>query len=193
MPKSGERDTRGEIISLASELTQTRSFNWLSYQDLSNKLEIRKASIHYHFPTKTDLGVELIRGYRKGFSEWVEKILSRKATSTAQLEAYIEFFKKIMGDSDRVCPGGIFSLEWNTLPEEMRREVKGLFTDHRSFLSAMIKAGRSSGEFREQGSVEDQIALVGASLQGALQTARVYNSTTVFQAVSRQLKAAILN
>jgi hypothetical protein len=47
MPKDASRNTHGEILKLAKQLTQTRSFNWLSFQDLSDRLKIRKASVHY--------------------------------------------------------------------------------------------------------------------------------------------------
>lgn len=190
-PKAPERDTREEILNLARELTQTRSFNWLSYQDLSNQLEIRKASIHYHFPTKTDLGVELLKGYRKRFNSWCEKERQKKLTPLQALDAYLDFFRKVLGDADRVCPGGIFSLEWNTLPDEMKSEVKALFADHRRFLEGIIKSGRRSGDIKNTGTVEEQIAFIGAAAQGALQIARIYGSPTTFNMVARQLRQAL--
>jgi TetR/AcrR family transcriptional repressor of nem operon len=101
-------------------------------------------------------------------------------------------FRKILGDVSRICPGGVFSLEWNTLPKEVKDEARGLLSDHRKFLEELLKAGRKSGDIRAQGSVEEQIAFVGACLQGALQLARVQDNVGVFNAIARQLRAAIL-
>ena len=50
-------DTRAELLDTAQELVQTGGFNWFSYRDLADRVGIRTPSIHYHFPTKTDLGV----------------------------------------------------------------------------------------------------------------------------------------
>ena len=44
-------DRKEQIVDMASELLQTRSFNSFSYQDLSERLGITKASIHHHFRT----------------------------------------------------------------------------------------------------------------------------------------------
>jgi len=49
-----------EILDLAETLIQTRGYSAFSYQDIADSLGIRKASIHYHFPSKTDLGIAVV-------------------------------------------------------------------------------------------------------------------------------------
>jgi len=48
-------------VDLAEALIQSRGYSAFSYQDISDRLGIRKASIHYHFPSKTDLGVAALQ------------------------------------------------------------------------------------------------------------------------------------
>ncbi len=192
MPKKNERDTKTEILDLARELAQTRGFNWLSYQDLSDRLEIRKASIHYHFPTKADLGAELLRDYRRAFGVWSEKTKNRTDDAVERLDAYFEMFRKIFGDTQRVCAGGVFSLEWHTLPKAMKEETKGLYDDHRKFLEAVLKAGRKGGSIKNTGPLEEQIQMISAGLQGALQLARVQNAPAPLQAVAKQLRVMLV-
>lgn len=50
-----------EIIEAAQELAQTRGYNGFSYQDIAERVGIRTASIHYHFPSKGDLGKAALR------------------------------------------------------------------------------------------------------------------------------------
>ncbi|MDR3047168.1 MAG: TetR/AcrR family transcriptional regulator, partial [Bacteroidales bacterium] len=50
-------DTRSEIISIANELIKSIGYNAFSYADISKKLNIKNAAIHYYFPAKADLGV----------------------------------------------------------------------------------------------------------------------------------------
>lgn len=192
MPKSTERDTREEIIQLAMELTQSRSFNWLSYQDISDRLSIRKASIHYHFPTKQDLGVALLKHYRELFAEWSREAKSKYKSAPERFDAYFDYFRGIMGKNERVCPGGVFSLEWQTLSDGMKTEVKGLFNDHRKFLDVVIREGREAKELREEGSVEEQIAMIGSCVQGALQIARVQGHAGGFNAALKQLRSMLI-
>ena len=52
-----ERKT--EILDVAEELLLSRGYCAFSYQDIADRLGIRKASLHHHFATKEDLGVAL--------------------------------------------------------------------------------------------------------------------------------------
>src|SRR6185295_2042375 len=56
-------ETAEQILDLAETLIQTRGYSAFSYQDIADSLGIRKASIHYHFPSKTDLGIAVVDRY----------------------------------------------------------------------------------------------------------------------------------
>ena len=60
-------DTGEQILDRAEALIQTRGYSAFSYQDISEALGIRKASIHYHFPSKTDLGIAVVDRYVERF------------------------------------------------------------------------------------------------------------------------------
>src|ERR1043166_1832386 len=60
--------TAEQILDLAETLIQTRSYSAFSYQDISDALGLTKASIHYHFPSKAELGVAVIDRYAARFS-----------------------------------------------------------------------------------------------------------------------------
>ena len=47
---------QSEILMLAGEMIQTKGYDSFSYNDLSLRLGIRKASIHHHIPKKQELG-----------------------------------------------------------------------------------------------------------------------------------------
>ncbi|MFL6897289.1 TetR/AcrR family transcriptional regulator [Enterobacter roggenkampii] len=52
--------THDSLIELTDTLIQQNGYQGFSYADLADGLGIRKASIHYHFQTKTDLGACLL-------------------------------------------------------------------------------------------------------------------------------------
>ncbi len=58
-------DTRTLILDVAQELVQSRGYNGFSYRDIALRLGVRNAAIHYHFPSKGDLGRELLVRYRE--------------------------------------------------------------------------------------------------------------------------------
>ena len=61
-PKT-ETGTRARILDAAEQLVQTRGFNGFSYADVATELGVTKASLHYHFPGKAELGEALIARY----------------------------------------------------------------------------------------------------------------------------------
>ena len=47
---------------------QVRGFNNFSYADIATELGITKASLHYHYPGKAELGEALITRYSERFN-----------------------------------------------------------------------------------------------------------------------------
>ena len=56
--------THDSLIELTDTLIQQNGYQGFSYADLADGLGIRKASIHYHFQTKTDLGLAYVNTRR---------------------------------------------------------------------------------------------------------------------------------
>ena len=48
--------TSQRILDIAERLVQTRGYNGFSYADIAQALKVTKASLHYHYPAKADLG-----------------------------------------------------------------------------------------------------------------------------------------
>ncbi|SQC98107.1 transcriptional regulator [Escherichia coli] len=59
--------THDSLIELTDTLIQQNGYQGFSYADLAKTLGIRKASIHYHFQTKTDLGIAYCEYKKAGF------------------------------------------------------------------------------------------------------------------------------
>ena len=66
--------TRDHVLDVAERLAQTRGFNGFSYADIAAELKVTKASLHYHFPTKTDLGCALVQRYGQRFGDALGQI-----------------------------------------------------------------------------------------------------------------------
>ena len=63
-PDTNEKPTAERILDIAERLVQTRGFTNFSYADIAAELGITKASLHYHFPGKAELGQGGIERYR---------------------------------------------------------------------------------------------------------------------------------
>lgn len=179
-------DTRQHILQLAQDLLQKRGYNAFSYQDLSDELKIKKASIHHHFPSKEDLGTEVLEAAVERFHAWT-KSLSPSLSPVEKLQLYIEGSTTLGKGGDRICLSGITNAEWNTLPKKMKAAAMVLTRERRAWVAATIAAGQKSGDFKTSASAEDLALLLASSFQGALQLARVQADPKIFGIVAKQI------
>ena len=84
-------------------------------------LGIRKASIHYHFPSKTELGIAVVDRYVERFGNALAVIAGETANSSmAMLDHYVAPYLEFSATSDKVCLCGALAGEMMALPTELR-------------------------------------------------------------------------
>ncbi|MBI2383372.1 MAG: TetR/AcrR family transcriptional regulator [Gammaproteobacteria bacterium] len=178
------RDTREEILNAAEELLQRRGYNAFSYHHIAVRLGIRNAAIHYHFPAKEDLGVALIRRYRERFDEWRQS-MAGLADAWDKLQAYFKTYRDYLQDQCKCCPGGVLGTEFDAIPQVMRDEARQLMREIYEWLIATLEQGRAQGTLCFKGRAEDEAVVLGSTLQGALQIARLAGPERFHQALDQ--------
>ncbi|ROS05356.1 TetR family transcriptional regulator [Sinobacterium caligoides] len=176
-----------QIVELAISLLQTRGFDSFSYQDLSRELGITKASIHHHFPKKSDLGVALCEAILAWHECEFNKARRHSGGAMAQLTLYLNGLMSYACGKDKICP--LSSLQGNItmLPEEMRRAIKRLDEHEIDFITELLQCGRDNGEFTFSGNTRSQATIVVLTCKGALQYSRIHGSQ-VFDDTMKQIK-----
>jgi TetR/AcrR family transcriptional repressor of nem operon len=180
-PKTAER-----ILDSAERLVQVRGFNSFSYADVANELGVTKASLHYHFSGKAELGQALIARYGERFSEALERIDSEQQTAYEKLEAYAMLYADVLRGK-RMCMCGILAAEYPTLPKPMQEAVIGFFDENQRWLGAVLRAGVKDRSVRLQGDPDDVAQGILSTLEGAMLVARPYGDLERFEAAARQL------
>ena len=165
-------DRKTQILKAAADLLQARGFTSFSYQDLSDRLGITKASIHHHFPSKEDLGVALTTLFRERQEAMLADIDATCCRPSDRLEAFWERSGSVCDDGDKICAVGALHCEFNVLPQRVARGISLTLDLTRRWLQRVLADGRELGEFDFAGSAHDQAILITAALQGALQQAR---------------------
>ncbi len=184
-------NTQRAILDIAEDLLQDRGFNGFSYADISAELGVKNAAVHYHFPTKEDLGVSIIRRYRERFKLWIKNARVKDLASQQKLDWFLNIYSSTRADHGKVCLAGVLETEFNSIPESLREQTQGLTKELIAWLQAILDDGRQAGVFRFNGDPADKAALILSSLQGALQMARALG-TGKFQAVVGQIKKDLL-
>ncbi len=162
-------DTAEQILDLAETLIQTRGYSAFSYQDIADSLGIRKASIHYHFPSKTDLGIAVVDRYIARFGAALAAIADDQSqTSMTMLDFYVQPYLQFASTPDRVCLSGALAGEMMALPPQVRQRVDHFFKTHQGWLTKILKRGVARGEFTLPAPAPKMARFVFGALQGAL-------------------------
>jgi TetR/AcrR family transcriptional repressor of nem operon len=185
-----EGGTAARILDIAERLVQSRGFNGFSYANVAAELGITKASLHYHFPGKAELGEALVNRYAKRFAEALRSIDEDCADVQAKLVAYAELYAGVIRDQ-RMCLCGMLAADYATLPPTMRDAVVRFFDDNEAWLEHVLAQGRAAGALRYEGEARDEAQLIISALEGAMLVARPYGDSNRFQTTARRLLSTL--
>ncbi len=177
-----KKDTKAQILSAAKAFAQSKGFNAFSYADIAAEVGIRKASIHHHFPTKSDLELELVRLYHQDFLDLMQDIEKKHSNALDRLRAYAETYLSTLINGN-ICLCGMMASDINALPETLKLPLNNFFTAHSQWLAQTLKIGRESGELEFIGEPEQRGQTLLATLQGGLIIARTSDDTNLFQSL----------
>jgi TetR/AcrR family transcriptional repressor of nem operon len=183
-------DTASRILDIAERLAQVRGFNGFSYADIAAELTISKASLHYHFRGKADLGEALMGRYATRFAHALDQIDKRGGDAPAKLAAYADIYADVLGDR-RMCLCGMLAADYDTLPQPMRDAVIGFFDENEAWVAGVLKQGEQEGSLRFTGSATEVAQVIVGGLEGALLVARPYGDVARFRTAANRLLASL--
>jgi TetR/AcrR family transcriptional repressor of nem operon len=182
----GESNTAARILDSAERLVQVRGFNGFSYADVAAELDMTKASLHYHFPGKAELGEALMRRYAIRFADALDAIDESGADARAKLDAYARIYADVLRDR-RMCLCGMLAADYETLPVPTRDAVIQFFDDNETWLAKVIEQGEAEGTLHVAGSPREAAQAIFSGLEGALLVARPYDDVKRFEASASRL------
>jgi TetR/AcrR family transcriptional repressor of nem operon len=182
----GETDTASRILDVAERFVQSRGFNAFSYADVAAELDVTKASLHYHFPGKAELGEALIARYTARFTEALSAIDDDAGDAPARLAAYAAIYGDVLRNR-RMCLCGMLAADYETLPESMQAAVIRFFDENLAWLSGVVEQGARDGTLRPSGPPEQAAQALLGGLEGALLVARPYGDLSRFEAAASGL------
>ena len=184
-------NSKRTILNLAESLLQDKGFNGFSYAHIASELGVKNAAIHYHFPTKEDLSIAVIQRYRERFKLWINNSRVKDLSHEQKLDWFFSIYTDMRADKGKVCLVGSMEAELNSIPEGLQTEVQALHKELLAWLQATLAEGRDAGVFQFNGEPANKAALIGSSLQGALQMARALG-TRKFRDVVEQHKLDLM-
>jgi len=185
---SADGDTATRVLDIASRLVQTRGFNGFSYADIAAELQVTKASLHYHFPTKAELGRRLIERYEARFLDALAAIDASAGGAADKLSRYVRIYAGVLRER-QMCLCGMLAAEHGTLPEPMRAVLQHYFDANELWLARVLDDGRSAGELEFAGAPLAVAGMLLGALEGAMMLARSYGDAGRFDIAAERLLA----
>jgi TetR/AcrR family transcriptional repressor of nem operon len=178
-------ETAERILQTAKTLIGDLGYAGFSYADIADAVQIRKASIHHHFPTKANLVVEVLRAHRARLLLGTQFLTQTMGDPLARLHGYVQHWEGCIRDkSQPFCIAALLAAELPSLPKEVQAEVQRHFLALSEWIRQTLEEGVRSKTVALQGTPEDEAQTLMATVHGAMLSARVLGSCEVFQAVT---------
>ena len=185
-------DTATRILDVAERLVQLRGFNGFSYADIAAELHITKASLHYHFAGKAELGRALIERYAERFTVALEAIDQHETDPVEKIRAYSAIYADVLSER-RMCLCGMLAAGYDTLAEPMQHAVIEFFDTNEAWLTRVLEEGQESGQIRLDGPVREAAQVIVSGLEGAMLIARPYDDVERFNAAATRLLTGLVS
>ena len=178
-------DTRISLLDSAERAVRQRGFDGFSYADLSKEIGIRKASIHYHFATKADLGFALIERYAERFFATLADIRNTDGSAAEQLRSYIQIYRDALAEGEQVCLCVALSAGRDSLSTEVLDQLNRFHAKSIAWLTDVFERAAQDGSVSGCAlPIEDATAAL-ALVEGAQLLARARKDVSLFdQAVA---------
>lgn len=186
------KDTKTALLDIAEAAARAKGFDGFSYADLSEAVGIRKASIHYHFPTKAGLSAALMDRYQANIAETCREIAATNEIASHQLLGLIALYRAASNEGKTLC----LCVSLTTSHHNLSDEVNGKLTEFREMMVAKFTDVFTLGtKDRSVSDVKDAVQEARATLallEGAHLAARAAESVEVFDQATAVLKSRCL-
>ena len=173
---------KDKILQAAEDRVRGAGFAEMSFRDLAKDVGIKSASVHYHFPTKPDLGEALVQRYAEQFEAHLAQIDQDDLQKA--LDGFVALYSQALVLNESICLCAVMGAEAIGLPENVNQRTKAFFAMNKTWLEQL---------FTQHGidNASDKAGLVVAALEGGMIVASASNDRTLFDRVARTAMASI--
>ena len=164
-------DMKTAIMDAAERRIQLGGFGGFSFREVAADVGIKSASVHYHFPTKDDLGAAVLQRWSEHTSEVVDEELKKDPDP---VKAWTKAFRGTAHSDARMCPCTVLGAASQDLPVRVAKEVKNFF---KMCQKKMIAQGVSPAG----------AANLLSTITGALVVANALRDTAEYDRATREL------
>ncbi|MCU0445679.1 MAG: TetR/AcrR family transcriptional regulator [Microscillaceae bacterium] len=188
-----QKDTKQSILDIAEDLLHQKGYNAFSYKDIAVALGIKNASIHYYFPSKEDLGEAVVLYAFEKLKKLQEKAQAKNLSPPEELDFFLSIYQHYLEKKLKIGLIGTLAVNFAAIPEKMQIAGQKITQTCIAWLQSILEKGRASQTLRFEGDSFAQALLILASLEGALQIARLTDNQHFYQIVGQLRNSLILS
>lgn len=182
-------DTKAALLDTAEYMARRRGFDGFSYGDLADSVGIRKASIHYHYPTKGDLSLALLDRYRDVFVARLYRISETEDRASARLLGFLDLYRQALDGGRSLCLCVALGVTQQALPDPSKSQLVAFHRDVVQWLETVFRLGQSDGTLRAVADPKAEAHAALALVEGAQVMARAAVDPARFEAAINTLRA----
>ncbi|WP_115995764.1 TetR/AcrR family transcriptional regulator [Cohnella lupini] len=129
-----------QIINLASSLIRKKGYSSFSYDEISKHFGVTKASIHYHFEKKEDLGLAVLDQLNRGLISFKSSIQQSSQSIEEKLIQYCADQSRRFAEYD-ICPTSSLQADYELLPESMKIKLQEISEFELSIIDDIFAKG----------------------------------------------------
>lgn len=178
--------TASIIVQRAHALLIEVGYDGLSYSDIAREVAIKQPSVRYHFRTKAELVLEVVRTYRRHITAALDEHSRTSADPVAQLAAYVAYWEAAIGRSGTAfCVCAMLASKPAVLSAHINAEIAAHFHTLACWLEAVLARGQARGQFALRGPVEVEAQCFMAQIHACMLVARAHDDSASFSVVAR--------
>lgn len=180
-------DTKTALLNAAEVAARSKGVDGFSYADLAQAVGIRKASIHYHFPTKAILTAALMDRYHATLDRACHAIAETHGTGGGRLLALIALYREALGGGKTLCLCVSLSASRESLSDEVIGKIAAFRTMMTDWIASVFALGAADGSIEPVSDPDREARSALALLEGAHLAARAEESVALFDQAVAQL------
>jgi TetR/AcrR family transcriptional repressor of nem operon len=169
-----------QLLKAAEVKVRSGGYSNFSFRELAKEVGIKSASVHYHFPTKADLGAELARQYTDNFMHLLGDPAEIKKSGESPIQVYATQFRRALLEDNKMCLCGLLGAEIDCLPEKVKQETKRFFRLNLDWLQVAYK-------LNDPIDVERKAASTLSLLEGAMMVSKALGDNCFFDQATNGL------
>lgn len=172
-------DTKTKILDVAESLVQQVGPNAMSYQQISDAVGVRKASIHHHFPKKEDLVEALLERCHVAYGANYKAIVEGPGLAPEKLRKLAAVFADGL-QTQKLCLVGTICSDLNTLSDSSRKALEITIQETVKIFAPAFKQGQEESSLSFGGHVEEAAYGFFSLLLGTQISTRAFGGVEAF-------------